>query len=245
MATTSRGQRRKAPYDYQAPRFVMIGGFLGSGKTTTILQLAKYVKELGYTPGIITNDQADGLVDTALVEEMGVAVQEVAGGCFCCRSEELVSALTNLRSRGGVAHSAIHGRGEASAKARGGDSDGTPNVLIAEPVGSCTDLIATVTLPLVQVYKAGFTMAPYVVLADPFRLEQTLRLGGQQAVFSPDVEYIYRKQLEEAEIIAVNKIELLTKERLRAIVEGLACEYPDTKLLQVSSRDRATLLPMF
>jgi Zn-dependent alcohol dehydrogenase len=40
-----------------------------------------------------------------------------------------------------------------------------PDVLIAEPVGSCTDLVATVTLPLEQIYGDRFTVAPMSVVA--------------------------------------------------------------------------------
>jgi hypothetical protein len=47
-------------------------------------------------------------------------------------------------------------------------------VFLAEPVGSCADLVATVSLPLERIYKAGFQMAPYAVLVDPYRAMQTL-----------------------------------------------------------------------
>jgi hypothetical protein len=33
-------------------------------------------------------------------------------------------------------------------------------VFIAEPVGSCTDLVATVTYPLRRLYGENFTVAP-------------------------------------------------------------------------------------
>ena len=45
-------------------RFVMIGGFLGAGKTTTIGRLATLYQAQGLKVGIVTNDQASDLVDT-------------------------------------------------------------------------------------------------------------------------------------------------------------------------------------
>jgi hypothetical protein len=128
----------------------MLGGFLGSGKTTTLLRLAQQLQRAGKRVGIITNDQAAGLVDTALMEELELPVSEIAGGCFCCRSGSLVEALGKLTAAS------------------------QPEVFLAEPVGSCTDLVATVSLPLERIYNAGFTMAPYAVLVDPYRAMQTL-----------------------------------------------------------------------
>ena len=45
-------------------RFVLLGGFLGAGKTTLVGQLAKRYSDAGKRVGIITNDQAADLVDT-------------------------------------------------------------------------------------------------------------------------------------------------------------------------------------
>ena len=44
-------------------RFIVIGGFLGAGKTTTIARLARAYLDEGLNVGIVTNDQAEDLVD--------------------------------------------------------------------------------------------------------------------------------------------------------------------------------------
>ena len=56
-------------------RFVMIGGFLGAGKTTTIARLANEYRQRGLNIGIVTNDQADDLVDTLALREQSVKGQ--------------------------------------------------------------------------------------------------------------------------------------------------------------------------
>jgi len=58
----------------------MLGGFLGAGKTTTVLRTAQYFQKHGKRVGLITNDQAAGLVDTALLAELNLPVREIAGG---------------------------------------------------------------------------------------------------------------------------------------------------------------------
>ena len=194
------------------PRFIMLGGFLGAGKTTTLLRLALSLQRKGLRVGLITNDQAAGLVDSALAEELDLPVREIAGGCFCCRSESLVEALDRLE-----AHS-------------------QPQVFLAEPVGSCTDLVATVSLPLERIYKKGFVMAPYAVVVDPYRAMQSLGVEGEM-LFSADVNYIYRKQLEEAEVIAINKVDVISPERLAGLRAALEREYPQARILEIASRD--------
>ena len=63
----------------------MVGGFLGAGKTTAILRLAEMLRDDGQRVGLITNDQSVNLVDTAMLAAHGFPVEEITGGCFCCR----------------------------------------------------------------------------------------------------------------------------------------------------------------
>ena len=57
-------------------RYVMIGGFLGAGKTTAIDKFARSMVERGLRVGLITNDQSTGLVDTAILRSQGHAVED-------------------------------------------------------------------------------------------------------------------------------------------------------------------------
>jgi G3E family GTPase len=79
----------------------MFGGFLGAGKTTAMLRFAQWLSEQrDYKVGVITNDQANGLVDSALASSGGrFAVREVGGGCFCCKSETLVEAMGSFSAK--------------------------------------------------------------------------------------------------------------------------------------------------
>ena len=49
------------------PQLVVVGGFLGAGKTTLILAAARLLAERGLRSAIILNDQSESLVDTELV----------------------------------------------------------------------------------------------------------------------------------------------------------------------------------
>lgn len=193
-----------------SPRYIMIGGFLGAGKTTAIVHLGKFLHKQGYRVGLITNDQGRDLVDTVMLRSHGFVTEEISGGCFCCRFDSLADAAENL-----------------TKTAR-------PDVFVAEPVGSCTDLVATVSYPLRRIYGDRFVVAPFSVLVDPIRAERALGLENGHR-FSSKVLYIYRKQLEEAEIIAINKRDLLTPERLQRLKRSLREQFP-ARVIDISAR---------
>jgi G3E family GTPase len=194
----------------------MIGGFLGAGKTTAVARLAQRLTERGLKVGLITNDQGRGLVDTEMLRSKGFATEEIPGGCFCCRFNSLVEAADKLTSAT------------------------QPDVFIAEPVGSCTDLVATVTYPLRRIYGDSFLIAPVSVLVDPVRAARVLGLEGGGS-FSEKVIYIYKKQLEEADLIVINKVDLLAPERVEHLRAALGAKFPRAEILVASARDGTNL----
>lgn len=192
-------------------RFVMIGGFLGAGKTTAIARLAAEYRKRGQNVGIVTNDQADDLVDTLTLRELGNHVGEVAGACFCCNFDELAETIADLGKQY------------------------QPDIVIAEPVGSCTDLVATVIQPLVHLYDQQYDIAPYGVILKPSHGQKILS-GKQNAGFSPKAAYIFRKQLEEADFIALNHIDRLSAAQIAELEQLLNEAYPGVSVIKMSAR---------
>ena len=177
------------------PRFIMIGGFLGAGKTTTVSRLASQFQSEGKNVIIVTNDQASDLVDTNILRSQGFNVGEVAGSCFCCNFNELTETVERL--------------GE----------DQRPDVILAEPVGSCTDLVATVIRPLREIYSHPLKIAPYGVIVKPSHGARILS-GKKKGGFSPQAEYIFRKQIEEADFVLINRIDELSTEQVGRLIIG-------------------------
>ena len=204
----------------QPARYIMIGGFLGAGKTTAVARLAQWLARRGLRIGLITNDQGSHLVDTHTLASRGFAVEEIPGGCFCCRFNSLIEATQRLT---------------AASK---------PQVFIAEPVGSCTDLVATVTYPLRKLYGDQFSMAPLSVLIDPIRAMRILGIQSGPG-FSEKVIYIYKKQLEEADLLVINKCDLLSPENLAGLKKALAAAFPKTRLFEICAREGTGLEPWF
>jgi G3E family GTPase len=173
-------------------RFIMVGGFLGAGKTTTLARLARHYMAKGLNVGIVTNDQAADLVDTKSLRSQGFDVGEVAGACFCCRFDDLISTIDKL------------------------GLDKAPDIILAEPVGSCTDLVATVIQPIRQLYESRFEIAPYGVILKPSQGRKILK-NEPGTGFSPKAAYILQKQLEEADLILINRADELSAEQLEEL----------------------------
>lgn len=195
----------------------IIGGFLGSGKTTVILELAKkYIKD-GYKVGIVANDQGSQLVDKEYLISQGLDVLSVEGGCFCCRFGDLMDRVVE------------HG------------SKNIADILLLEPVGSCTDLVSTVFRPflnnrsqMLTVFNDKFRLSPLVVLADPKRVKLLMKCD-ENPKYSTEVTYLFSKQLEEANIILLNKCDTITGEEKDMLIKYLIKRYKGVEVRGISA----------
>lgn len=161
----------------KTPVLALVGGFLGAGKTTLILHAAGLLRARGLRVAVITNDQDRGLVDTKLAEAQEFSTREVGGGCFCCRFSDLMEAAAQLLEY-------------------------QPDVIFAEPVGSCVDISATIMQPLKAYHRDAYRLAPYTVLIDP---ELARRVYRDEA--DPDVGFLFQKQIAEADMLCAAKID--------------------------------------
>lgn len=193
----------------QTTRLILVGGFLGSGKTTLLWEAAQKLMQTGKRVGLITNDQAPELVDTAILSRNEVQVAEVNGSCFCCNFSGLIDATRKLKK-------------EADA-----------DVIIAEPVGSCTDLSATIVQPLKENLRGELLISPLTVLADPTRLADVL--NGGNAGLHPSAAYIFKKQLEESDLILISKSDSISREERNLLIEKTKLYFPDSEVMTVSS----------
>lgn len=79
---------------------LLFTGFLGSGKTTLILAVAKRLAALGRPSCIIVNEVGDIGIDGTVLEEGGLEVFEITSGCICCQiGVDLVKTLQEVTTR--------------------------------------------------------------------------------------------------------------------------------------------------
>jgi len=190
-------------------RLIICGGFLGAGKTTLIWDVAQRLMAQGKRVGLITNDQAPELVDSRLLMQADLKVAEVAGSCFCCNFNGFTDAINSLRK------------------------DVEADVILAEPVGSCADLTATIVRPLKKYHNTEVIVSPLTVLSDPTRLKSIL-YGGDGGLHE-DAAYIYRKQLEESEVILITKTDTLSDDELQKLISDTQNCFHNTKVMAAST----------
>ena len=193
----------------------LVGGFLGSGKTTAIGSACELLRSRGRLPAVVTNDQGEVLVDTRLLAGAGIPTAEVVGGCFCCRYPELVERLATLAATG-----ADH--------------------LFAEAAGSCVDLVRTVLNPLLRRREVELEAVTLSVLADARLLADYL--AGRPLPWSlPALHYLFERQLAEASLMVATKVDLLaaTAGEREQLAATLRAGFPRQRLLLQDSRTAA------
>lgn len=196
-------------------RLILLGGFLGAGKTTTMLAAAGHLRSQGRQVAVVTNDQGGRLVDTRVAGSQAGAVGEVTGGCFCCRFEDLATTVAEL--------------------ARGGT-----DTVIAEAVGSCADLQATVVRPLRRLHGEDVDVAPLTTLVEPARLEELADVGAGPGADTRaeehELAYLFGRQLEEADVIALNKADTRSPRTMAFMADVVRRAYPQATVRTCSAR---------
>ncbi len=192
------------------PRLILVSGFLGSGKTTLLKAATDVLRQRGVRVGIITNDQAPDLVDTAFLYEENQQIQEIAGGCFCCNFQDLNKAVETLTRKYGT------------------------EVILAEAVGSCTDIAATVAEPYRRYHPDAVRVAPLSVVIDPFRVRDLLNTEADQD-FAFSVRYLFQKQIEEADLLLLNKADLVDPAEFQSLKSFVRKQIGDTPVLGISA----------
>ena len=190
----------------------LVGGFLGSGKTTAIASACELLRERGLRAAVVTNDQGEMLVDTGALAGTGVATAEVTGGCFCCRYPELVERIAVLAA------------------------DGADEVF-AEAVGSCVDIARTVVNPLLRRREVALQAVTLTVLADA-RLLIDFLAGRPLPWTNPALHYLFERQLAESPLLVASRADLVAaawggRDRLE---DALQAALPGQRLLVQDSR---------
>lgn len=193
-------------------RFLILGGYLGAGKTTLAVNLARTLREsYDKSVSIITNDQGDVLVDTEFTKDSGFNVSEILGGCFCTNFDTFVSSARTLVTTG------------------------RPDVIIAEPIGTSTNIMSSVVAPLRSLYPDEFSVAPLTVVVDCIRALDILSEKKDKDIDTVDL--IPAHQIKEAEVVILSKADMVSDNILNDIRKEISKIVPDADIIATSSAD--------
>lgn len=189
---------------------MMVGGFLGAGKTTSIVSIARYWKEQGKRVGIITNGHGEQIVDTEYLSYQGFDVQAITGGCLGCDFNQFSEKLIALRK------------------------EKEYDYILVEPVGSCVDLVATMMKPIRHGRINNCKIMPLSIIVDPIRiLNEVISI---ERYMTKETEYLILKQMEEADIIVVNRVDILSKAEIKKLDTFFAIKYSSKKVIYISAK---------
>jgi len=96
-------------------RVISVVGFLGSGKTTTIMALARHLTSKGQRVAFLVNDAGEVQIDGTVIRAGGHEVVEIFTGCLCLMREDLYLGLADLARIDGLEWVIIEPSGMADA----------------------------------------------------------------------------------------------------------------------------------
>lgn len=128
-------------------KLVQVAGYLGSGKTTLIIRLGRMLSEEGTRAAILVNEVGEVPVDGRVMQEYGLTVKDIGGGCICCQVVGNLSKTIRLLSEGP-----------------------NPDIVIIEPTGIAVPSSISSTVRYLKL-----DVGPTIVLFDTTRIEKLLK----------------------------------------------------------------------
>jgi G3E family GTPase len=169
-------------------------GFLGSGKTTSILGLARYLtSDEGKSVAILVNEAGEIPIDGAVLEAGGHEVRELFAGCICLVASDLVAAMADLSRRQGLDYIIVEPSGMANARRL---------VYLLGQLGFS---------PVGQAPIPGCTLSKRVTIVDAARFD----------VLYSSARFLVAGSVEVADVVLLNKADLIDEESQRHIMERI------------------------
>ena len=188
-------------------KFAVFSGFLGSGKTTTMMALTKYHTAHHGKAAMISNDLGHGvsLADDRFARLSGCNASQITDDCICYVNDKLADRLNGYYDEG-------------------------CELVMSDIPGFGVGALEHVYHGLAEKFPGQFELAPFTVLVEPKTVE--LLRSGQGG----DQEYLYNTQLVEADLIVLNKCDLLDDAQREADICWLRENYPEAMVIAISAR---------
>lgn len=183
-----------------------VGGFLGSGKTTAIGAACGLRISKGEKVGVVTNDIGKYQVDSRFLDSAGIPTAEVSGACICGRYDDFLERLAALASKD------------------------RPRTIFVELIGSSVGMVDSIRRGLESYRGSGGTTLS--VVADS-RL-MAAWLSGKALPFNDDIIYLFERQLAEANLLLLNKSDLLDSQTRNELSSRAKKRFPNLDILSLS-----------
>jgi G3E family GTPase len=191
---------------------ILITGFLGSGKTTLVIQLAQAAIARGQRAAILVNEIGEIGIDNQLMRQLELNVWELLNGCICCTlTGDLVATLEKLDA--GYAPDLVLVEPSGAADPRnllsalpyyhGQPLASVRSVTVLDPTR--LSVLLEVLTPLVtsQIHHAGLVLISKSDLASPDEMDFALRAAAEHNPGARAVPVCLRRPLPSEGIAEV------------------------------------------
>lgn len=192
------------------PRYMVTSGFLGAGKTTAMIAFSRSINARWGKAAILANDLgAQNIVDAEYTATTDVLTTQISGNCICYQHENLVDKLYQLVARGA-------------------------DVIFSDIPGCGIGALDHVYLELEEKEPGQFQLMPFTCIVDPERLRMIM---PEKADINLPVEmrFLLDAQMAEADLIVLNKIDLLSKENIESYMAFIQKNYPNAEIMAMSA----------
>ena len=187
-------------------KFAVFSGFLGAGKTTAMMALTRYFTAHHGKTAMISNDLGEGVT---LADDRLARLSGVNASQI---TDECICFCRNVLTERLNAY-----------------YDDGCELVISDIPGFGVGALEHVYHGLSREYPDQFELGPFTVLIEP-RNAELLRSGG-----CGDAAYILRAQLLEADLIVLDKCDLIEAEEATAVTDWLAAHYPQAEVIAISA----------
>ena len=186
-------------------RLLSVCGFLASGKTTLILEIAKRLKPAFEKIVILENEVGQIGIDDKYLRRNGLEVQELFGGCICCSlASDLVTTLEKI------------------------ETTFQPDLTILEATG------------IARPDDLADSVSKYCTVVEDNRV-LTIVDGVRYDMLIQVMEPLITAQIEAADIIAINKIDVMNEEEISIVEERIRQLNGKSRILPISADKNVNL----
>lgn len=202
----------------------LLTGYLGAGKTTVLNHVL--ANQEGYKVAVIVNDIGEVNIDASLIAKGGAVTQKdenlvpLSNGCICCTLKvDLMNQIVELANSGRFDYILI----EASGICEPGPIAGTICMLDGSD--------PSFNLPAVAYLDSITTIVDAKRMADEFGAGKALLKNDLD---EEDIENLLIQQIEYCTTIVLNKIDDVTAEEKKAVLEVIKALQPEAKIIETN-----------